>query len=178
MVAMTRILVWAGKYGHRYYDASTAEKLERSARAIVATLVKDGWIYEPDEPRFDSEELEAEALTEAELASMPEFARERATSLRKAVKARRQASAEEREDYERATELAEGKSPLTTFRARTRHRDDEWDELVAAVMEKYPDAVHEGNVIYRPGTAWGLLQERDGAEYESYSVETVTTFED
>jgi len=140
---MNRILVWKHKYGESYYDASTDEALEKSACKILNTLVKDGWIYDPG-TLYVSWDDDVADLTDEDLEKMPD-------SLRATIC--------EQRDRARRTRDRE-----TAFYDK---EVESWTHVNMLVRGETPS--RDGHRI----TAWGVLQERDGYEYEDYSLHKV-----
>lgn len=149
---INRILVWKGKHGDYYFEASTDEELEKSACKIVTQLVKEGWAYDPGELRvtWDTNIVD---VTDEEIEEMPEAFR--ATFRQERDRARNARSREtrfheqEKLMWERMNTLMRGETPTRTVRTRD-------DELVEV-----------------PVTAWSILQERNGWEHEVYELEMV-----
>lgn len=169
-----RILTWHGKYGPISYDASTDELLEGAARKILEEMVRDGWIYEPTAYEPDEEDAEIIALSEEEVAALPAGLRLKAERTR-AYSAERQKEHEaDREQYDRAQRILAGEARWVC----ARRKDDVKPELYARILEAattrwFGPVEEREDGIYKPETAWELLQERDGAEYEDFRLTSV-----
>lgn len=166
------ILVWKNKYDDRYLDASTDEALELSAQSILRELLQDGWIPKPDPVDFDEEELEVLAMSEEQLEELPKSVRESVESEIQSLK-RRQAIADEySKEYEDAQAVLYGTAPEVCIRRKAKYSEEDWAKILKA-SKNWFGAVEREDGIYRKPSAWSILQSRDGAEYENYSLCTV-----
>lgn len=171
-----RILTWRNKYGTQMYSAATDEELEGAAREILAELVRDGWIYEPSKPDFDEAERELIRMTEDEVAALPAALRANAEKERADAARRVSQYEDELGELARAKRILAGNVEWELSRARADYDDDRWDRMVEAATSRWfgPVEVREDG-IYKKDSAWSILQERDGAEYEDYRLDSLTT---
>jgi hypothetical protein len=56
-------IVFHGKHGDDYYDASTPELRAAAFLEVLTERFHEGWYYQPAEPTFTEEELEIEKLS-------------------------------------------------------------------------------------------------------------------
>jgi hypothetical protein len=141
-----KILVYYSKYGESYWDASTEEKREKSARIILSELLSSGWIYEPDDPmdhiEYSSIDLELAQLDDETINALPtESLRSEALRHKQNLATRIKRAEAERKDYEDMVRVAAG--------------------------EEVEDA--KGRKV----TAWSLLRDYDD-EYVRFEIESVT----
>lgn len=172
------ILSWKNKYGTKHYDASTPERLERAARAVLKELIDDGWMYAPDPPALSEEKQEMVGLTEEQVEALPPALRTGARLVRDAVAQAMEAYEEEAAEYDLAVRLARGESVMEARWTRSGQPDAEWAAICEDARTRWPHAELREDGVYLPATAWSILQSRDGYEYEFYSLSRVITFED
>lgn len=144
-----QILVWKSKHADYYFDASTPEDLEKSARKILQKLVDGDWIFEPS--LYESWDKELVEVSNEALEGLP-------SSMVEEVEQHR---------AKKARAISEFEAEKT-----------EWNQLQKIlageeVVREYTNSA--GEVWKRPVTAWGLLQNRSGYEYEEYDVVKVET---
>ena len=149
---MNRILVWKAKHGDYYFEASTDEDLEKSACKIVTQLVREGWAYDPGELRV-SWDTNIVDVSDQDIEEMPEAFRETFRAERDRAQRQRARETKFHESevlmWQRMNMLVNGETPTRTIRTK----DDELTEV--------------------PVTAWYILQQRNGWEYENYRLELV-----
>ena len=169
-----QILVWEDKHSTSYYDASTPEKLEEAARLILQVLTSDyGYIQDPGEDlsEWDLNRLDMELVNmeESEYAALPDKFRIPVEHEKKKYAKLKADLAERQEEYKTAVAVANGETVMEKFRRRDKWDDEEWAKFV----EKWPEyPVHDG-WMWRPVSAWSILQKRDGREYEHYNLENL-----
>lgn len=160
------ILVWHGKHGDAFYDASTPERKEASAMELLRNWA-GYWIVEPEDPmkhiQYSGIDLEQAALTDEQIDALP------------TEKLREEAS--------------KHKKNLARLHANYRQELAEWDELqrVLAGEEFYePQTYYRANssdgshkkgdpAPLRRVTAWRVLQTYADGEYMGVSEESVWT---
>lgn len=153
---VSRILVFEEKHCRRYFDASSEEATERAFGALLRERWKSGyWYYrfQDEEVRLPREVLEAESLTEEQVAALPD-------QLRGAQVRLRQRGASER----RAKRLAKAK-------------EDVWFSLAETFVNLPADApapIVPLALTYRGAglpLASFLMAVRRDYEYEGYDFE-------
>lgn len=150
-----KIIVWADKHDTSYYDATTIEAWDASSIEILKELTGPyGYIYETDLDTIWISEKDKE-LIEVDLDTLPEPARKAlekdVTAAKSRVERERKYWARQNEQRRLALEYIEaGKSPIVTLGAGTR-----WEKQVPS--------------------AWLIIEERNGAEYEDFRLEDVFT---
>lgn len=146
-----RMIVAYEKHERRYLDASTDEAWAASSLKLLSERFNDGYCYHSPDELYDAEgeysDLAAAELTDEQIAELPGHSVRRAAEL-----ARKQAQAEfaEKQKYER------------------------WYRAMQEVVEN-ADLSFVGKGRQQRPRAWGLLQMRSDAEYESVSLETLET---
>jgi hypothetical protein len=159
------ILVWEDKYGTSYYDASTPEALEKSALKILRQLLNDRYIVKPENPlegdnlEYSGIDLEQARLTLEQIEALP------TEGLRKDALAHRKRLANRIRSYQ--NQLAEYNAIQKVLAGEEVYARD-WVRKADTKQGKKGDVV-KGRRI----TAWSLLQMRNGAEYEHFSIEVV-----
>lgn len=154
------IIVWEDKHGTSYYDASTPENREASAREILRQLIDQQYIYKPDdEPDVYGIDMELVALTEDQVDALPtnSMAAE-ARKHRKTYAARVRENDDAKREYETIQEILAGE---TVYRRWTRQTDSRDGKFKA------------GQRMKAPITAWSMVSARSDYEYEQFSEETV-----
>ena len=149
---MKRVLVWNSKHGKIYYDASTQELLERASVDILRILVLDGLAWDPGPIRVTWDEDIAN-ITDPEILVLP-------VNLQAIVEQKREQAQATRE---REVNFHEGERLM-------------W-ESVNAALSGAPLVVDvplpDGAVVQRQYTAWAILQQRNGWEFEDYELANV-----
>ena len=143
-----KVLTWEHKHGTFLYDASTSEVLEKSARQILNELISEGYVYEPEDPMKHVEH----SGIDMELAQLTteEIDALPLESLQK--KARKE------------------KNRLADRVRRAQYEREDYDLIIRVARgEKVID--NRG----RQMTAWRILQDRSGYEYEVFDVQSVWT---
>lgn len=177
------ILIWHGKHGDAYYDASTPEAREASAVQILEewTQPNYSWVPEPEDPmkhiQYSGIDMEQANLTDEQIAALPTETLRKDAQRHKDSLARRISNYEaEKEDYILLMRVVAGERPLMPWRRRRKDTtDEEWAEIVERLAEKFPDAVVEGDRVRKPVTAWSLVQQYGEGEYMQVSEESVWT---
>lgn len=147
-----QIIVWEDKHVTSYYDASTTAAWDKSAIAILKDLTGEYGYLDPEayKPYITDKDRE---LAGIDLEALPDNAR---SAVEKDVKrARHHIDTEERyyNQAKKQRQLADsyieaGKSPVML-----RGKGTKWEREVPA--------------------SWLILEERNGGEYERFSLETV-----
>lgn len=148
---ISRILVWKSRTGTYYYDASTQEALEWSAKKIIQSLVSEGMVWNPGKliVTWDAYIVD---MTDEEMERI--FPNNHELAKTKRDKAKRQ--------RERETNFYNDEKIM-------------W-ECIQGILHNEPvvaDITIDGTVSRRPVTAWTILQQRNGWEYEHYSIANV-----
>jgi hypothetical protein len=162
-----RIVAWKHKHGVNYYDASTDEALQASARKIIKDLLTMGYIYEPEHPmmhiQYSGIDLEQAQLTDEQIDVLPTLSlRAEATKHKDALTRRYREYEEAKKEYADYQRCAAGEPVM---QAAWRRKADSPDGKYKA-----GDMMPESEV-----PPWKVLQWRDGGEYEDFSLETVWT---
>jgi plasmid stabilization system protein ParE len=143
-----RVLVAHEKHGARYFDASTTETWAAASLRLLRERFEEDWYQRPD----DETNQEVVAMSEAEVAALPEALRVQATHLRRQATANRSRAQRDRDWYDKAKKLVDEVDISTVSRGRV---PGEWEEP----------------------RAWAFLIARNEAEYERVElaeVEVVT----
>ena len=167
-----QVLSWRAKHGTYLYDASTSEKLEASARMILKELMEDGWMYRPTPPEANPADQEILSLTDEQVAALPERLRQEAVQIRREHALEQAQYEEEMEEWREAEAILAGTAEPELIRARADYSDEDWERILERVPQWHLAEVREDGV-YRPPTAWRMLQDRSGYEYEDYRLERV-----
>ncbi len=159
-----QIIAWHHKHGTDYYDASTDEAQEASAREILRALIEEmQYIYPPDDPmkhiEYSHIDLELAALNDDQVAALPvQSMKDEALKHRKNLEARIRQYESDKLEYDRVLKVIAGEE---VFRRWTRKTDSADGRFKA------------GQRMKAPVTAWSLVRERNGGEYEYFQLETV-----
>lgn len=158
-----RVLVWKNKHANQYYDASTPEALDASAREILRSLIHDyQYVYGPSEPSYFGIDLEQAALTDDQIAELPTNAMRETAASHKSAKERADKEYEDDvEEYQNALKVSRGEEVIVDHGVY--RRDDPRGRWKA------------GDRALKKLTAWDILQDRNGAEYEVFELEEVWT---
>lgn len=153
---MSKILVWRSKTGTYYYDASTPEALEWSATKILQRLVSDGMVWNPGKliVTWDSYIVD---MTDEEMEK--EFPVNHELAKVKRDKAKR--------EREREMKFYSEEKLM-------------WDCVIGVLKGEPVKVSHEvdGMLVETPITAWRILQQRNGWEYEDYSLANVLCYDE
>jgi hypothetical protein len=171
---MDQILVWKAKHADYYYDASTPEKLDKAARKIIHSLVyEEQYIYEPDDDISEHTlrpiDMDFVNMTDEAVAALPEKFQEEVKTHKKRYALVVKQIEDEKAHYQRAKDFADGKVWEEPFRRQVKGREDSWEKILA----KWPENPVRDGIMYAPASAWAFLQERNGGEYEHFSLESV-----
>lgn len=161
-----KVMVWHHNHGEYYYDASTPEAEEASAREVLRDMVKNQMIVPPEDPmkhiQYSSIDLEQARLTDEQIDALP------LESLR--------------------DEARMHKNKLARRIKIAAHEAEQWDELqrflASEVIMSQPWVRRSGprvgeTVAPKPIPARMILQQwADGGEYTRVEVETVWTPDD
>jgi len=171
-------MIWHGKHSDEYFDASTPEAHEESARKLLETWIDPNypWLPEPEDPmkhiEYSGIDLEQANLTNEQIAALPTETLRKEAQKHKTNLARRISQCEsEKRDYELIKKVVAGERPLLRWRKRRdTTTDEEWLDIIKRVTEKFPDAVVEGDRVLRPASAVHLLQGYSDGEYMGVEV--------
>lgn len=150
------IIVWEAKHYTNYYDASTEEAKQASAREIIRDLISGSYIVKPEaEPdlRYSGIDFELANLTEEEIAALPvESLRDEAKKHKRKLSLRLKQHERDIKDFDLAQKLAAGETVMYQAVNRRTNKIEE-----------------------RELTPWGYVQSRSGGEYEQISLESAWT---
>lgn len=168
-----QILVWKGKHSDSYYDATTDEALQAASRSIIKELVEYGYVYEPEAPREETEQVkELLALTPEEVEAIPASVRGFTQNEIRRHKARIAADESAKAEWEEAVAHSKGEDVARLVMKRD---DPRWEKVVEAAAKK-PEIYREREEgMFRVVTPWSFLSDRSGFEYEDYELVTVQT---
>lgn len=139
-----RILVWHGKYGDSYYDASTHEAREASARKILKEWTDPNypWLPAPEDPmkhiQYSGIDLEQASLTDEQIEALPtEGLRAEARKHKRSLERRVQNYANELEDYDFIQKVVAGEpSSVTAWQLVQQYGGDEYMEVSEESVEE------------------------------------------
>lgn len=109
-----QILVWEDKHCTNYYDASTPEQLDASARHIIEVLVDNDYVHDPGtwedvDLQYSGIDFELAALDDEAVKALPtDGLRKEALRHRQSLAYRKRSHEQAVEDYNLATALAKG----------------------------------------------------------------------
>lgn len=155
-MVMGRIIVFEEKHGNRYFDASTDEQLARACVKILKERANMWYYREYDkgvDAKFSKQELETLALTDEEVAALPELLRA---------------------DVEQKISRLKRKKAAYV---RNKAEEDKWFnnlELIITLPEDEAAKLTETSPSGRErSVAYDLIQSRGDGEYEGYSIENL-----
>ncbi len=172
---MKQVLVWEHKHGRNIYDASTPESLEASARKILSTLID--WQYlsaSTEEPYVSPNDRPLLEIAEETVSALPEPFKSQVETARKRYNESKKELQEANAEFEIANRLIAGEVIYHTARRRKKYSADDWTTIVEAAQTKWKNnpKIYDDRIETQI-TAWGLLQKRNGYEYEQFELESV-----
>ena len=170
------IIVWENKYDDKYYDASTPELKNKSALMILQELVNVGYIIEPSQPEFSEEDQEILEMSKDALDALPVKIKEKLLIRQKELLSMKKEFDREKEEYDEILRVLAGEKVYVKTRSKDRYSEDDWDVILKRTSQKSPDEYEiRENGIYLLRNAWWILSDRNGAEYEHFSIRNVIT---
>lgn len=144
------ILIFSGKYGEEYFDASTPEKRAGAFLHVLRARAEQGWYYEPTEPGVDAEQYAFSIMTDEQINALPE-------TIAADMRAKRE------------------KAARRISSADTEHRNEKrwWDMLQELLALPTAEAIQRENGR-GVSIAERLSQAHQDYEYEGYDFETFT----
>ena len=77
---------------------------------------------------------------------------------------------DEKTVYDDAVRIASGDAAWYCARERAGHSQEEWDRILEAAEHWHGPVRVRPDGLYRPESAWAILEDRSGYEYEIYEV--------
>ena len=174
-----KILVWTHKHGSEYYDASTPEKLEASARLVLEDLIGARYITAPEDPmkhiEYSGIDMELAQLDDETIDALPtQSLRDEATKHKNKLAARIRRHREDQTEWENIQKLIAGEEVYEPWtRRKPAWTDEEWQQVIEQRLARVPGSKVIGDRVHARLSAWTIVKSRDGGEYEHFEIEDV-----